>query len=147
MQLKIKRSQTSSMLGKVVFVLNARADLTQEEKHLVQKYKLGRTVIYDSAAKAKQLASAGAGFSSGGAGGLLKGTLSLAMSKLSLSITIDSLTGGQTIESKELDEMLGAEQAVIEGCQSLKAYLTAAATFDGREVTIDFDNHPSDIAA
>lgn len=144
MQLKLKRSQTSSMLGKVVFVLNARADLSEEEKHLVQKYKLGKMVIYDSAARAKQVASAGAAFSGGS---LLKGTLSLAMSRLSLSITIDSLTGGQTIENKELDEMLGAEQAVIEGCQSLKAYLTAAASFDGREEVIDFDKLPAEAAA
>jgi hypothetical protein len=43
------------------------------------------------------------------------------------------------IELKDLDDLLGAEQEVIEGCQHLKADLDAAATFDGREVVIDFD--------
>jgi hypothetical protein len=144
MQLKLKRSQTSSMMGKVIFVLDARADLTQEERHLVDKYKLSKMVIYDSAARSKQVGDAGAAFASGS---LLKGTLNLAMSRLSLSITIDSLTKGHHIELKDLDELLGAEQAVIEGCHQLKAYLDAAATFDGREIVIDFDRQSEPIAA
>lgn len=144
MQLKLRRSQTTSMMGKVLFCLDARADLSQEEKHLIQKYKLGKMSIYDSAAKAKQLASAGAALAGGS---LLKGTINLAMSKLSLSISIDSLTQGHHIELKDLDELLGAEQAVIEGCQHLRTYLEAAATFDGREVTIDFSQPIESVAA
>jgi hypothetical protein len=147
MQLKLKRSQTSSMLGKVVFVLNARADLSQEEKHLVQKYKLGRMMIYNSAAAQQHLDTGSAALAGKTAGGLVTGAVRFAMAKMSLNITIDSLTGGQTIENKELDEMLAAEQAVIQGCQSLKTYLAAAASFDGREVVIDFDKQPNEIAA
>ena len=62
MQLKLSRSQKSSgMLSKsVVFCLDARADLTQEERHLIDKYKLGSQVIYNSAASAKHLANASA---------------------------------------------------------------------------------------
>ena len=60
MQLKLKRSQkTSGMMSKsVVFILNARAELSDEEKANVAKYGLGKDVIYSSEA-AKRFSEAG----------------------------------------------------------------------------------------
>ena len=149
MQLKISRSQKASgMLSKsVVFCLDARVDLSQEERHLIDKYKIGAQVIYNSAASAKHLANAGAALAGPGVGTLLKGTVSLAMSKLSLNITIDSLAKGHHIECKDLDEVLGAEEAIMQGCRLMKAYLDTAATFDGREVVIDFNEQSELVAA
>jgi hypothetical protein len=40
MRLKLKRSQRSSLLGKIIFVLNARMELTQEELDLVRGSRL-----------------------------------------------------------------------------------------------------------
>src|SRR5205085_1993164 len=53
MQLKLKRTQRSAGLmgGKVIFGLDARADLSAEERSLVQKYALGKMVVYDSEAR------------------------------------------------------------------------------------------------
>jgi hypothetical protein len=47
MQLKLRRSQRSGgMLGKkVVFALDARADLSEEERELISKYGLGSLVV------------------------------------------------------------------------------------------------------
>ena len=55
MQLVLRRSQRSGgMLGtKVVFGLDARADLTADERSLVSKYGLGRLAVYDSEARRK----------------------------------------------------------------------------------------------
>jgi hypothetical protein len=36
-----------------------------------------------------------------------------------------------------MDELLGAENAIVEAARNLKAYLQTAATFDGREEIIE----------
>ena len=141
MQLKIQRSQrTSGLMGKtVVFCLDARIELTPDETASVKKYKLGGQVIYNSNAALKHMEAGAAAVASGGAGGLLRGAARLAMTKMSLNITIDGLTSGQHVECKDLDEMLGAEEAIMEGCRVLRGYLGVASTFDGRETVIDLD--------
>jgi len=60
------------------------------------------------------------------------------MMALSLRITIDGLRNGQHIECKELDELLGAEAAILNACKNLKAYLETVQTFDGREEVVEF---------
>jgi hypothetical protein len=74
----------------------------------------------------------------GTAGGVLKGLASVAMAKMSLSITIDSLGQGQQVECQNLDELLGAEEAIRTACEHLKGYLAIADTFDGREEVIEY---------
>lgn len=153
MQLKLKRSQRAGGLmgSKVLFALDARAELKPDEKALVQKYGLGKTVVYDSEARRKNAESAYGHFDDaatnpgyGGASlarGLWKnarGMASAAMMALSLRITIDGLVAGQHIECKDLDELLGAEAAILDACKSLKAYLETAVTFDGREEVVEF---------
>ena len=149
MQLKLQRSQKSSgMISKsVVFCLDARVELTPEEAENVQKYKLGSMVIYNSEASKRHLAAGDAAAASSTAGGVGKAFVRLAMAKLSLNISIDSLTRGHHIECKDLEELLGAEEAVMEGCKTLKMYLDAAGTFDGREVVVDFDEPEQQVAA
>ena len=149
MQLKLKRAQREAgMIGKkILFALDARADLSNEEKDLVKKYGLGSTVIYDSANRRKH-AEAAVGHAdasvdpSATVGGsmyrLARGYASMAMSALSLRVTVESLTRGQHIECKDLDELLGAEAAIVEACKSLKSYLDTAVTFDGREEVVEF---------
>lgn len=148
MQLKLKRTQRAAGLmgGKVMFGLDARAELSAEERELVRKYSLGKLVVYDSEARKKHNESAYGHFDDaaggGGAGrGLWKnarGLASAAMMALSLRVTVDSLVGGQHIECKELDELLGAEGAILNACKNLKAYLETAVTFDGREEVVEF---------
>lgn len=140
MQLKLKRSQrTGGMMGgKVFFMLDAQMDLTQEEAHNVKKYKLGSEVIYNSEASKKHLQSGAAALASGSIGGALKSSVSLAMARLNLNITIDSLTKGQHVECKDLDELMGAEEAIRQACENVKGYLDVAATFDGREEVVAY---------
>jgi hypothetical protein len=60
MKLLLRRTQRAGgMLGsKVLFALDARAELTPEEKSLVQKYTLGKLVVYDSETRKKHAAAA-----------------------------------------------------------------------------------------
>lgn len=39
-----------------------------------------------------------------------------------------------------MDELLGAESAIREGCETLRTYLDLAVTFDGREEIIKFES-------
>jgi hypothetical protein len=123
------------MGGKIVFELNARVELTPQEDELVRKYGLGKQTVYDSAAREKHLGHVAAAATGGS---LFKGLVSAAMSKLTLHVTIDSLSHGQHIEAKDLDELLGAETAIREACVAIRSYLDTAATFDGQEVVFDY---------
>ena len=137
MQLKIQRSQrNASISGKVIFCLDARAFLTSEEQANVSRYRLGGQVIYNSQASRKHLEKAD---DAGRQGSYFKSLASVAMAALNLNITIDGLQRGQHIECKDLDELLSAEEALMAACENLKNFLRLAATFDGREVVIDFD--------
>lgn len=147
-QLKLRRSQKSGLLGKPSFVLDARADLTPEAKGLVSKYGLGSLVVYDSKARQQRTAQAADHFdaayvqSYGSVGRSLwsnaKGIANAAIMALSLRVTVNNLINGQHIECKDLDELLGAEAAIVEACKNLKAYIETALTFDGREELLEF---------
>lgn len=140
MQLKLKRSQkTGGIMAKsVIFALDARAELSSEERAAVERYKLGSLVIYNSEASRRYLDAADHTLSDGTAGGIAKGIASLAMAKMKLNITVDGLTRGQHIECKDLDELLGAEEAIRNACEVLMEYLALAKRFDGSEEIIEF---------
>lgn len=133
MQLVLKREQSSKglMSKSVVFVLNARVDLSEEEKFNVEKYKLGPQIIYNSETSRKHLE---AGRNSGRAGKIAR----LALVSMSLNISIDSLQRGHEIPCNSLDEVLGAEEAIRDACDYLKTYLELAETFDGRQEVIEY---------
>jgi len=133
MQLTITRSQKKAgMISKeIVFMLTVKSELTEEEKFAVQEYNLGKMVIYNSENSRKHIDNIGSG-------GLLKAATSLAMSKMSLNISIGSLMRGQTLECKSLDEVLSAEDAIREACENMKQYIKVAANFNGSTETIEF---------
>jgi CubicO group peptidase (beta-lactamase class C family) len=109
MQLKIKRSQrTGGVLGgKIIFALDARAELSKEEASLIKKYGLGKIAVYDSEARKKNAATAYGHFDSGASGGWdaassargmwsnARGLARVAMAALSLRVTVDSLVTGE----------------------------------------------------
>jgi hypothetical protein len=147
-QLRLRRSQRTAGLisSKVVFALDARADLSAHARALAQKYRLGSLVVYDSQARTKYSEVAGSHFlASNGApsvgrqlSGLARGIASAAVAAMTLRITVDSLMAGHHIECKDLNELVGAEEAIVEACENIKTYLEVAETFDGREQVIGF---------
>ena len=145
MQLKLQRSQRGAAIsGKVIFCLDARAYLTAEEQANVNKYRLGSQVIYNSEASKKQLDAAAKHQAEGS---YFKGLGRLALVAMNLNITINSLQRGQHIECKDMNELLSAEEELMEACEKLKSFLEAAATFDGREVVIDYSGSEPQVIA
>ena len=49
MNLLLRRDQRQGMLGKVVFQLDVRAEITQEELKYINHYRLGDTLLYQKA--------------------------------------------------------------------------------------------------
>jgi hypothetical protein len=156
MRLKLKRSQRSSLFGKVIFVLDARMELTEEELDLVRKYRLGGDVVYESSdrKRRKEATQAHLEMTKGGPGlrdspgsqawGIARSFfwmgragLSAATAALSLRITIDSLMSGVHVECKSMGELLEAERAIREAAQNLRGYIDVARTFDGREEIVE----------
>lgn len=148
MQLKLKRSQREAgvLSTNVIFCLDARVEFTREEQHSITRYKLANQVIYNSEAS-RRLFEKSAAQQDGSLKGNLKALASAAMAALKLNISIASLQRGQHVECKSLDELLGAEDAIMTACQNLRGYLDTAASFDGREVLVEFnDNEPKIVA-
>jgi hypothetical protein len=140
MKLKLKRSQKEAGLvsKSILFCLDARVELTPEEADAVKKYKLGQQIIYNSEASKQNLSKAGEELTHVGIGSSLKAMALTTMAKMSLNISIDSLTQGHHIECKDMNELLGAEAAIRSACETLRGYLEKANTFDGQEEIIEF---------
>jgi hypothetical protein len=158
MVLKLKRSQRTAITGKVIFVLDARMEVPAEEYSLIQRYRLGNQIIYDSAARqrhtkarnlhlestkkdhagyrdtvTKQLWGVGKTFYR-----IARAGVSATMVTFSLRVTIYSLMRGVNVECKDMEELLGAEKAIKDAGETLRDYLIVAATFDGQEVILEF---------
>lgn len=168
MLLKIVRSQrTGGIISETaIFCLNARVEFTPHERQCVARYKLHGQVIYNSEAQKRAAegasmavaAARGRGVTFGSVDDFLTSSTSKlghglkaaalgAISALRLTITIGSLERGHQIECKSLDELLGAEEAILSACESLKGYLDTAMTFDGTEVVIDFATGKPEVVA
>ncbi len=148
MQLKIQRSQRMGgvIANNVIFALDVRADYSSEERHNIDRYKLGGQAVYTSRAAQKHFANMDSHLSrvdnpsaKEKLAGLGRGAISLALAKMQLNISISSLGRGHHIECKDLEELLEAEETVRESCKNLTRYLEAAATFDGSETVIEYE--------
>lgn len=124
MKLLLRRDQKPGMLGmgKISFLLDVRAELTDEEKSNIKKYKLGETMLYER----DKLADRGSG--------LLGLASRLAFKMMNISVSVDDLSGGKRIECKDIVEMLAVEDQIREAAQTFKNVLAAAASFGGEEV-------------
>jgi hypothetical protein len=123
MKLLIRRDQKAGMMGigKIAFTLDVRAELTEDEKSALKKYKLGDTMLYE---KDKII----------GGSGLLGAASRLALKMMTVSISVNDLQNGKRIECKDIVEMLAVEEQIKEAAQTFIAVLAAAKTFGGEEV-------------
>jgi hypothetical protein len=119
--------------NKLAFTMTIRAQYTDEERALINKYNLGGSIIYDSAATQGYLDRAGSSQSA------LKTVGFLALAKMGLSVSVASLQKGHQIQCADLPELLECEEAIVGACKNVKNFLQAAETFDGREIVVDLD--------
>jgi hypothetical protein len=130
MKLLLRRDQRAGMLGKVLFALEVRADLTPDEQANVAKYKLGETMLY------QRFAEIAPGHVSDGYLGPTVTTFltHVARDAMNVEIKVADLAGGRRFEFKDIREMLAAQAAITQAAKVFKAVLDACATFGGEEV-------------
>lgn len=122
MKLLLRRNQRSGLLGKVIFTLEVRADLSAEEQSNISKYKLGDTMLYQS----HEMTDRGSG--------LIGAASRLAFKAMTIHVTVNDLAKGKRIELKDVVEMLAVEEQIRQAAQTFAQVLRAAASFGGEEV-------------
>ena len=122
MKLLLRRDQKSGLIGKVTFTLAVRAELTDEERNNIRKYKLGDTMLYER----DKIIDRGSG--------LLGVASRLAFKMMNISVSGNDLSDGKKIDCKDIIEMLAVEEQIKEAAQTFKNVLEAAASFGGEEV-------------
>jgi len=122
MKLLLRRDQKSGMLGKVTFSLSVRAELTDEEKSHIKKYKLGETMLYE---RMKTIDPGS---------GLLGIASRMAFKMINLTISVNDLENGKKVDCKDILQMLAVEEQIKEAAQNFRSVLSAASTFGGEEV-------------
>jgi len=122
MKLLLRREQRSALFGKPVFALTVRAELSDEEKAALSKYKLGDTVLYER----NTMTDPGSG--------LLGLASRVAFRAMNMSLSVKDLSDGKTLECKDIVEMLAVEEQIREAGKTFNAVLDAARHFGGEEV-------------
>lgn len=121
MKVLLRRDQRPGLLGKMIFTLEVRADLSADEKERIRKYKLQDTELYASHAIT-------------GGSGLLGVASRLAWKAVALTLTVRDLENGKRIEVKDVVELLAIEEHIRQAAQTFKEVLDAASHFGGEEV-------------
>ncbi len=119
----LRRDQKSGMLSSAVkFTLTVRAELTDEEQKWITTYKLGDTMLYEK----MTMTDKGAG--------LLGVASRLAFKMVNITVSVNDLAKGKTVECKDIVEMIAVEEQIKDAAQTFKAVLLTAAQFGGEEV-------------
>jgi hypothetical protein len=127
MELLLSKSQKSGMLGMgaIVFILNVKTKLTDDEQALVKKYKMGKEVVYEKLPITAMAA---------GMGGITGALTAITAKALKLVFTVDDLVKGRVIECKDILDMIAAEQQIRDAADGFWGILQASKNFEGEEV-------------
>jgi hypothetical protein len=152
--LKLKRTQKPGF-NSLIYMLDARIDVSAEVRALIAKHNLGSRVIYESSDRQKHAENVQAHLADSHSQTSLfappseqvkgaaktfwklgRAAVSAARAALALRVTVNSLLSGVHVECKSMEELLEAEDAFREAKVNLEGYIAAAQTFDGREEII-----------
>jgi hypothetical protein len=122
MKVLLRRDQRDGLLGKVIFVLDVRAEVSEAELANIRKYKLGKEFLYARNSDAP---------TDPGWKGVGKMILFHA---LNLTLSVNDMISGKKIECKNILEMLATEQQIREAAINFGRVLEAASHFGGEEV-------------
>lgn len=132
MKLLLRRDQRQGLLGKVIFALEVRAQISPEERASITKYKLGKERLYvrdTDTPKAE------------GWGDVPRLLIFHAMN---LTISVDDLVNGKKVECKDILEMLAAEEQIKGAAITFGRILEACTHFGGEEVvSVGADEEPA----
>uniref|UniRef100_A0A7V6CN29 Uncharacterized protein n=1 Tax=candidate division WOR-3 bacterium TaxID=2052148 RepID=A0A7V6CN29_UNCW3 len=110
MKLIITKNQSKGIIGGVSFEVFAKIQLSEEEKKLIDHYKLHNEILFQ-----KKMVIWG------------EPTDHL------IDVRVKHLVDGTTYKCKNLGEVLGYINSLKEACATLKTYLEVAKSFGGEE--------------
>jgi hypothetical protein len=124
MKLLLRRDQRTSgiMRNTITFSLGVHAELSDQERQNIQKYKLGETILYSRGEQVEK------------GSGLLGLASRAAFKMMNITVSVSDLADGKRVECKDIMEMLAVEEQIKEAATTFKAVLDAAAHFGGDEV-------------
>jgi hypothetical protein len=123
MRLLFRRKQRSSIIGgRTIFVLDVRAEFSNEEQRAIAQYELGDELLYTRG----EIIDPGGGF--------LGLASRLAFYALNTSITVGDLARGKRVECTDIVEMLAIEDELRKAADVLRRVLHAATQYGGEEV-------------
>ena len=127
MKLILRRSQRATGLisKSVQFSLNARVQLTEAEAANVKKYKMGSEVLYSKDRMGYR------DWDNESAGGMARNLAAIAVA---VTITVNDLVRGKTVECKDILEMSAIVEQIKSASGGFKIMLDAAAQFEGEQV-------------
>lgn len=111
MKLILTKDQSKGLMGGVSFEVKAQVQLTEEEKKLIQHYKLEKEILLQ-----KRLIIWG------------QPTDHL------IDVSVMNLLSGESYKCKSLEEVISYSDSLKEACKTLKIYLEIAKSFGGQEV-------------
>lgn len=111
MKLVMTRGQSKGMMGAVTFEVKAQVQLTEEERQLIQHYKLETEVLFSK----KMVNIWGQPTDN------------------DVKVTVRQLVNGEGYKCKDLSEVIGYSDSLKSACGTLKAYLDVARGFGGQE--------------
>ena len=111
MQLVIEKEQIKKMLGGIVYKMTATVDVTAEQKKLLDKYNLGNDIVFER-----------------------KLPIPFTKATIDVSIKINDLIRGLTVECDDVFEIPEYEAGIREACNNFKSKLLIMENFTNREV-------------
>jgi hypothetical protein len=112
MKLILTKDQSKGMMGGVSFEVKAQVQLADEEKKLIQHYKLEKEILFQ-----KKMVN-------------IWGQPTDHL----IDVKVMNLLSGQSYKCKSLDEVISYSDSLKEACETLKTYLEIAKSFGGQEV-------------
>ena len=112
MKLLMTKNQSKGVMGGVSFEVSAQVQLSDDERKLIQHYKLDNEILFQ-----KKMVN-------------IWGQPTDHL----IDVRVKSLLGGQAYKCKSLDEVISYSESLKSACETLKSYLEIAKSFGGQEV-------------
>jgi hypothetical protein len=109
-------------MGGVIFILDARAEFTPEERSNIRRYRLGKTLLYQRYQMPDPVS------------GWLGIAQRLLFKMRNIEVTVASLVNGTHLEFKDIHEMLAVEEHLTEVSRNFKDVLDAASGYSGENL-------------
>lgn len=124
-KLKIKRSQSRNVMGKVTFSVHFIAELSPDARDAVKHYHFGKTVLYQKPLEWKLSIYAIVTFWR---------SIWLWLTRSRWQITVNDLVRGRTVRCKHILDVLQTEEDVREAAEIFGKIIRAASWFGGEEI-------------